>query len=50
MKHRQKQCDEEQDESEDQKLLVLPYLQGLSEKITRICSKLNIRTAFKSCH
>ena len=29
-------------------LLVLPYIQGLSEKIARACRQLNVRTAFTS--
>ena len=36
------------DEEEKQPLLVLPYLQGLSEKISRTCRRLNIKTAFTS--
>ena len=30
-------------------LLVLPYIQGLSEKITKTCRRFNIQTAFTSC-
>ena len=46
MKQRWKQHDEDSDVQENQVLLVLPYVQGLSEKIAKICSKFNIKTAF----
>ena len=38
----------EEEEEEGKKLLVLPYIQGLSEKITKTCRRFNIKTAFTS--
>ena len=35
-------------EDGDQRLLVLPYIKGLSEKIRLVCRPLNIKTAFRS--
>ena len=37
-----------EDSNTDTKTLVLPYIEGLSEKITQTCRKLNVRTAFTS--
>ena len=37
-----------EDSNTDKKTLVLPYIEGLSEKITQTCRKLNIQTAFTS--
>ena len=39
---------EEKKNDEESRTLVLPYIQGLSERITKVCQKVNIRTAFKS--
>ena len=35
-------------EDDEQRLLVLPYIKGLSEKIRLVCRPLNIKTAFRS--
>ena len=35
-------------EDNEQKLLVLPYVKGLSEKVRLVCRPLNIKTAFRS--
>ena len=35
-------------EVDEQKLLVLPYIKGLSEKVRLVCRPLNIKTAFRS--
>ena len=35
-----------EDEGKNELLLILPYIQGLSEKITRTCTHFNIKTAF----
>ena len=35
-----------EDEGKNELLLILPYIQGLSEKITRMCTHFNIKTAF----
>ena len=35
-------------EIDGQKLLVLPYIKGLSEKVRLVCHPLNIKTAFRS--
>ncbi|MDA8031702.1 MAG: reverse transcriptase domain-containing protein, partial [Alphaproteobacteria bacterium] len=35
-------------EDETQKMLVLPYVKGLSERIRLVCRSLNIKTAFRS--
>ena len=37
-----------EDPNTNKKNLVLPYVKGLSEKITQTCRKLNIQTAFMS--
>ena len=34
-------------EDDEQRLLVLPYIKGLSEKIRLVCRPLNIKTAFR---
>ena len=34
----------------DLRKLVLPYIKGLSEKITQVCQKLDVPTAFTSQH
>ena len=36
--------------SKESKLLFLPYVKGVSERIERGCRKLGVRTAFKSRH
>ena len=38
--------EEEEQEGKNELLLVLPYIQGLSEKITRTCTKFDVKTAF----
>ena len=35
-------------EDDEQKLLVLPYVKGLSEKVRLVCRPLNIKTAYRS--
>ena len=35
-------------EDDEQRLLVLPHIKGLSEKIRLVCRPLNIKTAFRS--
>ena len=34
--------------TERPKLLYLPYLQGMSERIQRVCTKIGVRAVFKS--
>ena len=43
-----KEGTEGEEEEEGKKLLVLPYIQGLSEKITKTCHRFNVKTAFMS--
>ena len=46
--NKKRRCPPTSAEDDEQKMLVLPYVKGLSEKIRLVCRPLNIKTAFRS--
>ena len=47
-RHVQKSASQQDDSSKHETMVVIPYVQGLSEELRRICGDYSIRVVFRS--